>query len=71
MITGDKACDNVEWAWGYRETDTLGGKTLTVPQRDGRINGAVSVNLIFEVRSPMCVWALPVLEMSLVVELSG
>jgi CDP-glucose 4,6-dehydratase len=26
MITSDKAYDNVEWAWGYRETDTLGGK---------------------------------------------
>ncbi len=26
MITSDKAYDNVEWAWGYRETDRLGGK---------------------------------------------
>jgi len=26
MITSDKAYDNVEWSWGYRETDTLGGK---------------------------------------------
>lgn len=26
MITSDKAYDNVEWAWGYRETDKLGGK---------------------------------------------
>ena len=26
MITSDKAYDNVEWPWGYRETDTLGGK---------------------------------------------
>jgi len=26
MITSDKAYDNVEWVWGYRETDTLGGK---------------------------------------------
>lgn len=26
MITSDKAYDNVEWAWGYRETDALGGK---------------------------------------------
>ena len=25
MITSDKAYDNVEWAWGYRETDPLGG----------------------------------------------
>jgi len=26
MITSDKAYDNVEWLWGYRETDKLGGK---------------------------------------------
>jgi CDP-glucose 4,6-dehydratase len=26
MITSDKAYDNVEWTWGYRETDSLGGK---------------------------------------------
>ena len=26
MITSDKAYDNVEWAWGYREMDRLGGK---------------------------------------------
>jgi CDP-glucose 4,6-dehydratase len=26
MITSDKAYDNVEWVWGYRETDLLGGK---------------------------------------------
>jgi len=26
MITSDKVYDNVEWAWGYRETDKLGGK---------------------------------------------
>lgn len=26
MITSDKAYDNVEWKWGYRETDKLGGK---------------------------------------------
>ena len=25
MITSDKAYDNVEWVWGYRETDKLGG----------------------------------------------
>ena len=25
MITSDKAYDNVEWVWGYRETDALGG----------------------------------------------
>ena len=26
MITSDKAYDNVEWVWGYKETDLLGGK---------------------------------------------
>lgn len=26
LITSDKAYDNVEWIWGYRETDRLGGK---------------------------------------------
>lgn len=26
MITSDKAYDNVEWVWGYRETDLIGGK---------------------------------------------
>jgi len=25
MITSDKAYDNLEWVWGYRETDRLGG----------------------------------------------
>jgi CDP-glucose 4,6-dehydratase len=25
MITSDKCYDNVEWVWGYRETDRLGG----------------------------------------------
>ena len=26
IITSDKAYDNVEWVWGYRENDRLGGK---------------------------------------------
>lgn len=26
MITSDKCYDNVEWIWGYRETDALGGR---------------------------------------------
>jgi len=26
MITSDKAYRNVEWSWGYRENDTLGGE---------------------------------------------
>ncbi len=25
FITSDKCYDNVEWEWGYRETDALGG----------------------------------------------
>jgi len=28
LITSDKAYDNVEWVWGYRETDSLGGKDV-------------------------------------------
>lgn len=28
MITSDKAYDNVEWTWGYRENDKLGGKDI-------------------------------------------
>lgn len=28
MITSDKAYDNVEWIWGYRENDRLGGKDV-------------------------------------------
>ncbi len=28
MISSDKCYDNVEWVWGYRETDKLGGKDI-------------------------------------------
>jgi CDP-glucose 4,6-dehydratase len=28
IITSDKCYDNVEWIWGYREIDTLGGKDI-------------------------------------------
>ena len=28
FITSDKCYDNVEWPWGYRETDALGGKDV-------------------------------------------
>lgn len=28
LITSDKAYDNVEWIWGYRETDAVGGKDV-------------------------------------------
>ena len=28
IITSDKCYDNVEWVWGYKETDYLGGKDI-------------------------------------------
>jgi CDP-glucose 4,6-dehydratase len=28
MITSDKCYDNVEWIWGYKETDNIGGKDV-------------------------------------------
>lgn len=28
IITSDKAYDNVEWIWGYKETDAMGGKDV-------------------------------------------
>ena len=28
IITSDKCYDNVEWPWGYKETDALGGKDI-------------------------------------------
>ena len=28
IITSDKCYDNVEWVWGYKEMDTLGGKDI-------------------------------------------
>ena len=28
IITSDKAYDNVEWIWGYRENDRMGGKDI-------------------------------------------
>ena len=28
IITSDKCYDNVEWIWGYRENDNLGGKDI-------------------------------------------
>ena len=33
IITSDKCYDNVEWIWGYREQDMLGGKDPTVPRK--------------------------------------
>lgn len=28
LITSDKSYDNVEWVWGYKESDSLGGKDV-------------------------------------------
>jgi CDP-glucose 4,6-dehydratase len=28
IVTSDKCYDNVEWVWGYKETDALGGKDI-------------------------------------------
>ena len=28
LITSDKCYENVEWVWGYKETDTIGGKDI-------------------------------------------
>lgn len=28
VVTSDKCYDNVEWVWGYKETDKLGGKDI-------------------------------------------
>ena len=28
LITSDKCYDNMEWVWGYRETDALGGRDI-------------------------------------------
>jgi len=28
LITSDKSYDNVEWVWGYKESDSLGGKDI-------------------------------------------
>lgn len=35
LITSDKCYDNVEWVWGYRETDGLGGKDIYSGSKGG------------------------------------
>lgn len=35
IITSDKVYDNVEWPWGYRETDSLGGKDVYSGSKGG------------------------------------
>lgn len=35
MITSDKCYDNVEWEWGYKETDKIGGKDIYSGSKGG------------------------------------
>lgn len=35
VITSDKCYDNVEWPWGYRETDALGGRDVYSGSKGG------------------------------------
>ncbi len=35
MITSDKCYENVEWCWGYKETDALGGKDIYSASKAG------------------------------------
>lgn len=35
MITSDKCYENVEWVWGYKETDALGGKDMYSASKAG------------------------------------
>ncbi len=35
LITSDKAYDNVEWIWGYRENDAMGGKDVYSGSKGG------------------------------------
>ncbi len=35
IITSDKCYDNVEWPWGYRETDPLGGRDVYSGSKGG------------------------------------
>jgi CDP-glucose 4,6-dehydratase len=35
MITSDKCYDNVEWEWGYKETDAVGGKDIYSGSKGG------------------------------------
>lgn len=46
FITSDKCYDNVEWEWGYRETDALGG-----PDPYSASKGAAELVLKSQVRS--------------------
>jgi len=46
LITSDKSYDNVEWVWGYRETDELGG-----PDPYGASKGAAELVIRSHVKS--------------------
>lgn len=35
IITSDKCYDNVEWVWGYKETDQIGGKDIYSGSKGG------------------------------------
>jgi CDP-glucose 4,6-dehydratase len=35
IVTSDKCYENVEWEWGYRETDALGGKDIYSASKGG------------------------------------
>jgi CDP-glucose 4,6-dehydratase len=35
IVTSDKCYDNVEWEWGYKETDHLGGKDIYSGSKGG------------------------------------
>ena len=35
IITSDKCYDNVEWVWGYKETDPIGGKDIYSGSKGG------------------------------------
>lgn len=35
VVTSDKCYDNVEWVWGYKETDHLGGKDIYSGSKGG------------------------------------
>ena len=45
MITSDKCYDNVEWEWGYREDDRLGGKD---PYSASKAAAEIVINSFYE-----------------------
>jgi CDP-glucose 4,6-dehydratase len=49
MITSDKCYENVEWEWGYKETDRLGGKDIYSSSK-----GAAEILISSFIRSFLC-----------------